>query len=74
MKTYSLDLDFNQSSEKPYHKPYAHIIIKTHTCAEDKIRISSEALSYKELSSEVDRLIKELEIIRSAAKRKFQSQ
>lgn len=76
MKTRSIDLDFVSvapfgGKESPTMQ-HAYILLKTYTSNKTgKIFITHECMSVRELESEIDRLIEELEEIRETARRKF---
>lgn len=71
--TYSLDLNFidDRKSKLP-HPPIAEIFVKTHTAREDGLPIiTPECVTIEEFEYQIERLQKELEALRTKARKKF---
>jgi hypothetical protein len=70
--TYSLDLDVLKSREGDIPAPCLRVYVKAYSSDErGLIYITPECASIQEVESEIERLKKELEVIRNRARREF---
>jgi len=71
--TYSLELQFHKTSKNQMSgSPLAQIYVKTLSSDEKgHIFITPHCVTFSEIEEQINRLMKELEIIRKIAKQKF---